>query len=71
MILKSAFEFACKFKTIVHHITSKVHYYVFGVYLMNSIIMYIFIFKLAILIHKKMYHIDDFTLKFLRVGTSV
>jgi hypothetical protein len=51
MILKSEFEFSCKSKTIVHDFTSKVHYYMCGVYLLNLIIMYIFLFKLAIIVH--------------------
>jgi hypothetical protein len=34
----------------------------FSVYLLNFIIMYIFLFKLAILIHKKKINIDDFTI---------
>jgi hypothetical protein len=51
MILKNAFESSFKFKTIViHNWTSKVHYYVFVVYLLDFIIMYIFLFKLNILI---------------------
>ncbi len=37
---------------------------------MNSIIAYIFLFKLTILIHKKIHNIDDFTLKNLKVSTS-
>jgi len=62
MILKSDFEFSCKSKTIVHDFTSKVHYYMCGVYLLNFIIMYIFLFKLAIIVHNLFFHINDFTI---------
>ncbi len=51
MILKSAIEFSCKLKIIIHHSISKVYDYMFGVYLFNFIIMYIFVFKLITTIH--------------------
>jgi hypothetical protein len=53
MILKNAFESSYRFKTIVHNSTSKVHYYMFDVYLLDFNILYIFLFELAILIHTK------------------
>jgi hypothetical protein len=62
MILKSAFESSCKFKTTIHDFTLKVNYCIFGVYLLNVINMYIFVFKLTILIHKFFGHINDFTI---------
>jgi hypothetical protein len=37
----------------------------FGVYLLNFIIMHIFLFKLPILIHSFFCHIDDFTIHLL------
>jgi hypothetical protein len=57
IIYKNAFEFSCKFNTIVHGSTSKMHYYMFGVYLLGFITIYTFLFKLAILIHKCFCHI--------------
>jgi hypothetical protein len=42
MILKSAIECSCKLKIIVHDSISNVYDYMFGVYLFNFIIMYIF-----------------------------
>jgi NADH:ubiquinone oxidoreductase subunit 3 (subunit A) len=39
----------------------KLHYYMIGIYLLNFNPQYIFLFKLAILIHKYIfYQIDDF-----------
>jgi hypothetical protein len=55
MILKNAFE------TIVKDSTLKVHYFMFSVYFLNFIIMYIFLFKLAIL-SQFFCHINDFTM---------
>ncbi len=62
MIFKNAFVFSCKFKTIVHGSTSKMHYYRFGVYLFSFINIYTFLFKLEILIHTCFCHINDFTM---------
>ncbi len=62
MILKSIIEFSCKLKIIVHDSISKVYDYMFGVYLFNFIIMYIFLFKLIATIHNFFCHIDDFTI---------
>ncbi len=50
MVLKGAFESSYRFKIMVHDSIWKVHYYMFGVYLLNFIIMYIFLFELTILI---------------------
>ncbi len=50
-ILKSAFEFSYIFETTIHCFISKVHYYMFVIYLLKFIIINIFLFKLAILIH--------------------
>jgi hypothetical protein len=51
MVLKSALESSCKFKTTIYYSISKVrHHYLFGVYLLNFIIMNILLFKLEILI---------------------
>jgi len=63
MIMKCAFEWNCIFQTIVHISFSKVHSYMFGVYLLNFIIMYLGLFQLKFLIqYKKLYHISDFTI---------
>ncbi len=62
MILKNAYKSSRKFEIIVHHSTSKVHYYMFGVYLLNFIIMHIFLLKWSILIHQCFCHIDDYTI---------
>jgi hypothetical protein len=51
MILKSAIEFSCKLKIIIHDSISKVYDYMFGVYFFNVVIMYIFLFKLITAIH--------------------
>jgi hypothetical protein len=53
-------NFHVYFKTIIDHFTSKVHYYMFDVYLLNFIMMYILLFKLAMLIQKTIGHINDF-----------
>jgi len=50
MVLKGAFESSYGFKIMVHDSIWKFHYYLFGVYLLNFIIMYIFLFELTILI---------------------
>jgi len=62
MVLNGAFEFSYGFKIMVHDSIWKFHYYMFGVYLLNFIIMYIFLFELIILIIIFYYHIDDFTI---------
>jgi hypothetical protein len=41
MIMKCAFEWKCIFQTIVHISFPKVYSYMFGVYLLNFIIMYL------------------------------
>jgi hypothetical protein len=64
IIFKNSFEFSCKFKTIVHGSTSKMHYYMSSVYLLSFITIYTFLFKLEILIHKSFCHINDFTMHF-------
>ncbi len=51
MILKNVIEFSCKLKIIVHDSISKVYDYMFGVYLFNFIIMFIFLFKLITSTH--------------------
>jgi hypothetical protein len=50
MVLKGAFESSYRFKIMVHDSIWKVHYYMFGVYLLNFVIMYIYLFELTILI---------------------
>jgi len=61
MIMKCAFEWNCIFQIIIHISFSKVHSYMFCVYLLNFIIMYLCLFKLKFLIqYKKLYHINDF-----------
>ncbi len=40
--------------------TLKVHYYMFGVCLLNFTFQYIFLFKFSILIHKYFCQINDF-----------
>ncbi len=50
-------------KTIINVFTSKIHYYTFDVYLLNFIMIYILLFKLPMLIHKTIGHIDDFTIR--------
>jgi len=51
MILKNAFKSSCKIKTIIYDSISKFHQHMFSVYLLNFIIMYIFLFKITILIY--------------------
>jgi hypothetical protein len=50
MVLKGAFESSYRFKIMAHDSIWEVHYYMFGVYLLNFIIMYIYLFELTILI---------------------
>ncbi len=51
IILKNAFEFSYIFETTIHGFISKVHYCMFVICWLEFIIIYIFLFKLAILIH--------------------
>ncbi len=60
MILKNAFKSSCKIEAIIYDSISKFHQHMFTVYLLNFIIMYIFLFKITILIYIEKYHIDDF-----------
>jgi hypothetical protein len=50
-----------KFEITIHDSLFKVYYYMLNTYLLNFIIMYIFLFKLVIIIHK-FFCWNDFTI---------
>jgi hypothetical protein len=51
-----------KFDITIHDSLFKVRYCMLNVYLLNFIIIYIFLIKLVIIIHKYFCPIDDFTI---------
>ncbi len=51
-----------KFEITIHDSLFKVHCYMLNAYLLNFIIMYIFLFKLVITIHNYFCFIDDFAI---------
>jgi len=62
IITKNAFEFECEFQIIIHMSTLKVQYYMIGVCLLDFSPYWVFLFKLAILIHKFFFQINGFTM---------
>jgi hypothetical protein len=59
-----------KFEITIHDSLFKVRYYLSNVYLLNFIIMYIFLIKFIIIIHKFCCLIDDFTIFWKRYTLS-